>query len=163
MKRSEARNLARVIGFILMCIYLLVLFYLVFFSEMFGRHAVHINEYNLVPFKTIGNFIKYHESVSTASFLANIIGNVVAFMPFGIILPIILRTKKHKYYIQWVFFWAFLLSLTIEIVQYLMAVGAFDVDDLILNTSGAVIGYIIYLVIRVEYNRAFSRRGKYER
>lgn len=159
MKRSEARNLARVIGSILMCVYLIVLFYLVFFSEMFGRHTVHINEYNLLPFHTIGNFIKYHESVSTASFLANIIGNVVAFMPFGIILPIILRTKKHKYYIQWVFFWAFILSLAIEITQYLMAVGAFDVDDLILNTGGAILGYFIYLLIRVEYKKAFNRRG----
>lgn len=159
MKRSEVRNLARVIGFILMCVYLLMLFYLVFFSEMFGRHTAHINQYNLTPFKTIGNFIKYHESVSTASFVVNIIGNVAAFVPFGLILPIILRTKKHRYYIQWVFFWAFLLSLSIEVTQYLTAVGAFDVDDLILNTSGALVGYILYLLVRVEYNSAFKRRG----
>ncbi len=59
--------------------------YFLFFSEDFGRGS-HLQEeyaYNLVPFKEIRRFIVYWHVVGIRSFLLNIVGNVVGFMPFG--------------------------------------------------------------------------------
>jgi glycopeptide antibiotics resistance protein len=160
MKHVHARASARVIGLIALSIYVGFLGYLVFFSSEFGRDAPHLSQYNLVPFKTITNFIKYHEYVNFQTLMVNILGNVVAFVPFGVIMPIVFKKKEAYYYFHIVVIWAFLLSLTIEVTQIVMSVGAFDVDDLILNTFGAIIGYLVFLYFRRGYRRAVINKKR---
>ena len=75
----------------------------------------------------------------------NLIGNVAMFIPTGIVLPILYRQLDN--------FWKVLaagafLSLCIEILQLPFSVRASDVDDLILNTLGVVIGYAVYAVVK---------------
>ncbi len=75
----------------------------------------------------------------------NVIGNVSMFIPTGIILPILYPKLRS--------FWktvavGALLSLCIEIIQLPFSVRATDIDDLILNTLGVVIGYAIYAVVK---------------
>lgn len=65
-------------------------------------------------------------------------------MPYGFFMPII-ETEAQKNAPE--FLAAFLLSLTIEITQLLTRVGSFDVDDLILNTSGGILGYLLFYII----------------
>ena len=83
-------------------------------------------------------------SIGIRAFLANLFGNVLAFMPFGFFMPI-LRLRLRKWYCM--LGMTFLLSLMIEITQLLTRVGSFDVDDLILNTSGGILGYLLFYII----------------
>lgn len=73
----------------------------------------------------------------------NILGNIIAFIPFGIYLPYM---SKSGIGLIATFLYTFSLSLTIELVQLITRVGSCDVDDVILNTLGGVAGYIIWRV-----------------
>ena len=98
----------------------------------------------MIPFKEIRRFYIYRDVVGIRAFLANLFGNVLAFMPYGFFMPI-LRPKLRR--MNRMFLAAFLLSLTIEITQLLTRVGSFDVDDLILNTAGGIAGYLLFYIM----------------
>ena len=120
-------------------------FYVCFLSEDYGRDVVtSYYRYNFIPFKEIRRFYIYRDVVGIRAFLANLFGNVLAFMPFGFFMPI-LRSRLRKWYCM--LGMTFLLSLMIEIIQLLTRVGSFDVDDLILNTSGGILGYLLFYII----------------
>ena len=68
---------------------------------------------------------------------------VVAFIPFGIFLPV-LSHRRIKLIATTLY--SFSLSLAIELTQLITMVGSCDVDDLILNCLGGLTGYIIYAV-----------------
>lgn len=122
-------------------IYIGLLIYLLFLSPAFGRTQQTEHNYNLIPWKTIGNFIKYRAFVSTEVLIVNIIGNVVAFIPMGILVPLVFR--KQRSLIK-VILASANLSLLAEIFQYVFRVGSFDVDDVGLNTMGGVLGYLLF-------------------
>jgi len=94
---------------------------------------------NLVPFQNMFDF------ATTKDMLINIIGNVTMFIPTGIILPVIY--KKLRSFPRTVLAGGFI-SLGIEILQLPFCERTSDVNDLILNTSGVVIGYGIYALAR---------------
>ena len=82
---------------------------------------------------------------SKRDLLLNVIGNAAMFIPSGIVLPIVYKRLNT--------FWKVLttgigISLCIEIIQLPFSVRATDVDDLILNTIGVILGYGIYALIR---------------
>jgi len=89
---------------------------------------------------TIRNF--YHSGSNEKSWV-NVGGNILLFIPFGILVPIVLR-GKYKIFATVVL--AFLLSLAFELFQLFTGCGYFDVDDIFLNTLGGVIGVIIYVI-----------------
>ena len=75
---------------LLFIIYMCVLVYVVFFAEAMGRTPQDGYVYNLTPLKEIKRFMKYiwdNDALGSAARL-NIFGNIIAFMPFGIYLPI---------------------------------------------------------------------------
>ena len=82
---------------------------------------------------------------SKRDLLLNVIGNVAMFIPSGIILPIIY--KRLDTFVK-VLLTGGGISLCIEIIQLPFSVRATDIDDLILNTVGVIIGYGIYALIR---------------
>ena len=129
-------------------LYSATLFYLVFLANEYGRNNSEIlryNDINLVPFKTINNYLNAWEYVSAKVIITNIFGNIAAFLPLGFLGPVVLRrlnTLKH------VFFFSLALSFSIEGIQGLLGVGVVDVDDLILNVLGAVIGYGLYVLMK---------------
>ena len=132
-------------SFVLLILYIAVLIYVCFLSEDYGRDVVtSYYRYNFIPFKEIRRFYIYRDVVGIRAFLANLFGNVLAFMPFGFFMPI-LRLRLRKWYCM--LGMTFLLSLMIEITQLLTRVGSFDVDDLILNTSGGILGYLLFYII----------------
>lgn len=78
----------------------------------------------------------------------NIYGNIICFVPFGLYFTWIFKKKK-RLFIK-IYMMTFLFSLTIECIQLFCMIGIFDVDDLLLNTFGGILGYVlckIYLVI----------------
>ncbi|MCI5874862.1 MAG: VanZ family protein [Clostridiales bacterium] len=136
----------RLMATLLFIVYFAVLFYFLFFSEKMGRtYSEREYHYNLVPLKEIGRFLTYWESLGMRAVLLNIVGNVAAFVPFGIFLPVFsARCRK----IRMTVYYSFELSLLVELLQLITRVGSFDVDDLILNTLGGMIGFLLYLLGR---------------
>lgn len=103
--------------------------------------------YNIIPFKDIIFFINwglFHNELTSAS--KNLFGNIIAFMPFGFIFPLLCpRFIKFKRII-WI---SFLLPFCVELTQLcgslaLQTVWKFaDVDDVILNMTGVILGFLI--------------------
>ncbi len=93
---------------------------------------------NFTLFKTIKMYIDYSYMLNS---FENLVGNVVVFVPFGFLLPYI-HKKSAKFPVLFVN--AFLFVLGIEVFQLFSAFGAFDVDDILLNCLGAVMGWVIF-------------------
>ncbi|MBS6642559.1 MAG: VanZ family protein [Clostridiaceae bacterium] len=134
-------------GWIFFILYLISLTYFMFFAESFGRSAQEQTRYayNLQLFKEIKRFYIYREQLGFKAFFLNIFGNVIAFIPFGFFLPVVSRRGRRWYN---TFLLAFSLSLCIETTQLIFKVGSFDVDDLLLNTIGGIVGFICYRIIQ---------------
>ena len=148
-KKKETLRIAAILAFLA---YLLLLAYLLFFSSTYGRTMEMGYRYNLKPFFEIRRGIKHIDAVGYRYVLINIAGNIVAFMPFGFLLPFLSERGRNT---GKVLFFSFLLTLSAETIQLLSRTGAFDVDDLILNTAGGVLGYWCYRLM-------FRRRGRKE-
>ena len=144
------KELGRALATVAFLAYLLLLSYLLFFSSTYGRTAEMGYRYNLKPFAEIRRGLEHVEMVGYRYVLVNIAGNIAAFMPFGFLLPLITKRKVHT---GKVFCYSLFLSLCAESIQLASRTGAFDVDDLILNTAGGVFGYWCYVVL-------FGRRRK---
>lgn len=136
---------------ILFVLYLIGLTYFTFFAEALGRgtpgDADAVARFNLIPFREIRRFWIYREKLGAAAVFLNLAGNVFAFMPCGFLLPAISRRSRRFAGSVIV---GFFISFLIECTQLVFRVGSFDVDDMILNTLGVALGYIL--------NRAVQRR-----
>lgn len=84
----------------------------------------------------------YREQLGMFAVFMNIVGNVLGFVPYGFILPIVTRHFRNGFLI---ILSGFCISLTVESIQLVTKVGSFDVDDMILNTLGAALGYLAFV------------------
>ncbi|MDO0822722.1 VanZ family protein [Desulfosporosinus nitroreducens] len=112
--------------------------------ELFlGKYRSHggPRRYNLTPLKTIASYIENYESFGVSIVLINLAGNIVAFMPLGFLLPLVFKRTRRLIAIIGI---ALLTSITAEICQYIFNVGGLDIDDVLLNTIGGVLGYLVY-------------------
>ena len=148
------RFISNVLTLCFIC-YMILLVYYLFFSEEYGRTEPYDTyKYNLELFKEIKRYWYNREKIGTLFFLINLVGNVVVFMPFGFLVPVMYREQRKDvvyrgHYFRsmlFVLLLGFLFSLVIEFIQLVTKVGCFDVDDLLLNTSGVLLGYIIYYI-----------------
>lgn len=142
-RKERKQEIVRVFAILAMLAYLLLLAYLLFFSSAYGRTVEMGYRYNLVPFLEIRRGLENIDKVGYYYVIVNIAGNVVAFMPFGFLLPLV---SEHKVNTWKAFCGSLLLSLTAESIQLVSKTGAFDVDDLILNTAGGILGYWCYVL-----------------
>lgn len=99
---------------------------------------------NLIPFHEIRNYLA---NMSEGGRIVNFIGNVIAFLPFGLLLPFLHVQKDRSFWKTAIL--SFLFSLCLETAQLLASIGIFDVDDLLLNTTGGMLGYIGYKLCRL--------------
>lgn len=88
---------------------------------------------NLVPFQTI-RFYLFSGRVSNAIAFRNIVGNIAAFVPIGILIPLLRRDLS----LGTTFLVGLALSAGIELTQYFTGLGSCDIDDIILNVLGAM-------------------------
>ena len=131
-------------GRVLFLIYLAGLCYFLFFAENYGRVIGQENyRYNLVPFREIERFWTYRDELGIHSFY-NLAGNILGFVPAGFFIPILWENKRGFFFTVCV---TFDMSLLVEILQIVLRVGSFDVDDLILNTLGGIIGYLLLTLV----------------
>ena len=82
---------------------------------------------------------------SIINMIFNIFGNILMFVPTGIILPILYKRLDNFFKVAGT---GFLMSLAIEIMQLPFAARTSDVDDLIMNTLGVATGFVIYITVR---------------
>jgi glycopeptide antibiotics resistance protein len=98
---------------------------------------------NTTPFSTIKLF--YNSRRMNPEFMKNnLLGNLLGFIPFGLLLPLLMPVFRNLFKVLVA---GFLLSLGYETIQLVLDLGIFDVDDLILNTAGTLIGFITFCSI----------------
>lgn len=95
---------------------------------------------NFVPFKTILPYLLGHKGLIIAGI--NLIGNIALLIPIGFLVPCINQKLNWKNSL----FIAIISGLTIEMMQVVLGVGIFDIDDILLNTLGVMIGYWAFLI-----------------
>lgn len=109
----------------------------------FGRTAHSEFRYNFKPLHTIRLFSRT-EYFDLMNWAINMIGNIVVFIPFGILLPLLLRGSFR------ISAAVFLTGIVVlETLQLVTRRGSFDVDDIILNSIGFTAGFLLYRIIRL--------------
>lgn len=139
-------------GSLLFIVYIMALIYFLFFAERYGQRSFEEREYhyNLVLFQEIKRFWTYRRQLGTWAVTANLFGNILGFVPFGFIPPLISSNARGFFFIT---FSGFALSLCVETAQLITKLGCFDVDDLVMNTLGTAIGYVAFAVCHFLYKR----------
>ncbi len=96
---------------------------------------------NFVPFTTIVPYVLGYKGLIIAG--VNLIGNVALLVPIGLLLPLVYKdiTWKKSLVV------AVASGLSIELLQTVLRVGIFDIDDVILNALGVMIGYGAFVII----------------
>ena len=136
-------KILRAFGKVLFLLYVGFLIYFLFVAEWYGRTgAAEEYRYNLELFREIRRFLTYREELGSCTVFANLCGNILIFVPYGFFISMASRTRGFFK----TSFCSMGLSLCVETVQLITRVGSFDVDDILLNTVGGVIGYIIFAV-----------------
>lgn len=149
------------LSFFLLIIYGCVVLYFVLFSDRLGRvEGYSTYRYNLIPFMEIRRFIVYRDYVSTGAFLLNLIGNLLVFFPVGMLIPL-WRTKKTG--CIRILVYTFLFTFCIESLQLVTKVGVFDVDDLMMNTLGGLLGWLCYCLAIKLFRWARNYRQRTDR
>ena len=133
-------------GKVLFVLYIIFVFYFLLISEIYGRTGeMQEYHYNLILFKEIKRFWNYRNQLGIFATATNLLGNVLIFLPFGFFMAM---ASKYRSFLSTLIY-SFALSLTIELSQLFMKVGCFDVDDLLLNTIGGILGFITFLICNV--------------
>jgi glycopeptide antibiotics resistance protein len=140
---SEVNNVTNRLTTLLFIIYLIALYWILLFKLGVRFSYMENRRVNLIPFNEpliLNGKIDVGE----------IILNVVIFVPLGIYAGILFE--------KWIFrkklFFFFLISLIVEGFQFILAVGAFDITDIITNTLGAIVGLIIFKAIEKAFNNS---------
>ena len=110
-------------------LYSMLLFYVVTFQD------VNYGTNNVIPFKEI---LRYE--VGSKMFIKNILGNIILFVPFGLFVSYIMKTRK-----MWPIL--FITVVTSGIIEYTqLKIGrTFDIDDILLNCLGGIFGFLLYI------------------
>lgn len=113
-------------------VYIFLLFELVTNTELGGKGV------NIVPFTEI-----FRYKIGSNLFYQNVIGNILIFIPFGYFISRYINAKK----IFHIFLITFITSMTIEVVQ--LQIGrSMDIDDILLNVTGSILGFLIFVAMR---------------
>lgn len=124
------------------CFYkeLFMLIFILYVMCLFEVVTLQDNNYGLSNFIPFKEMLRYE--LGSRLFIKNIVGNILLFLPYGYFASDYLKSKK----VMLPCFLTFLVSMTIELVQ--LNIGrTFDIDDVILNTIGGILGYLLYRLI----------------
>lgn len=132
-----------------------IMVYFLFLGERY-ENPYSDYHYNLILFQEIRRFIVYREHIGISGFLVNIVGNIFAFSPFGMLLPM-LSIHVRRWWKMLAL--SFLVTMCIECTQLVTRLGVFDVDDLFMNTLGGMIGYGIYCILQ-KVDRSLRKEKK---
>ena len=136
--------------FFLYCIWMIWLLFFGTRQPDYGDYWAQVAEnYNTKPLYTIRNYLRVLQNSSNDMLIrhcaVNLLGNVLLFIPAGYFFP----RLWHFFRPFWRFIlWVFFLLLLIEVLQLFSLRGRLDVDDMILNLSGVLIGFLFYKITK---------------
>ncbi|GAA0497963.1 hypothetical protein GCM10008986_26260 [Salinibacillus aidingensis] len=135
----------------ILILYTGLLIYWMFFG--FSRVQTEDYMYNLIPLSTLKLYIENFSHFPLETWLINLAGNIGVFIPFGVLLPLCFQ----KLWVIRDFLKVFLVGIFIlELCQLSFRVGSFDVDDILLNTVGALTGFLllrIFYIIKMHISK----------
>lgn len=137
MKLKKKESILNCFLFSLFYLYIALLLKIVFFPIPINLMGFDAN-YNFIPF--------------THLTLRNVIGNILLFIPLGCYLP--LAYEKFRSFIK-ILIMSFLCSCSIEITQGIIGIiisrryRVVDINDVIFNVIGALIGFVLYKILIV--------------
>ena len=148
-EKSEVRNFWLKALFIIYCLLLITILFLNNEYRMGGFQNIntfskeHFETINVIPFSTIIEYIigGISNDINTGIVIINFATNLLLFAPMGFFIPILFQNKikNMKQFVIMII----ILTLIVEILQFITYRGLTDIDDIILNTIGAVIVYVI--------------------
>lgn len=113
-------------------VYVLILFQLLTDSEINTSGGL-----NIVPFTEM-----FRYRFGSTLFYSNVVGNILIFLPFGYFVSRYVKASK----ISHILFISAISSLTVELVQ--LQIGrSFDIDDILLNVMGAILGFLLFVAL----------------
>jgi len=133
IKSNERIILYKELSMLIFGIYILCLFQVVTFQD-----DVTWATNNFIPFKEIMRY-----NITSRLFFKNVVGNMLMILPFGFFASYYLKAEK----LTLPLLLTLIASVSIEVVQLLIG-RVFDVDDIILNVLGGMLGYLCYLILR---------------
>ena len=153
-KRLQAKHLMTTIGRECGLVLLVMSFAGILATTLWSGENAGVSEINIIPFRTIIEYAKVlcQGTDKFRIIVICFIGNVVVFMPLGF-LPALLFEKVT---------WKTSLiigggaSLLVEIMQYFVGRSS-DIDDIILNTLGALCGYMLFIVLKISLPKVVGR------
>ena len=166
--RERAAHVMKVTFAVMFAAYLLLLLTFTLFDTYFTRSGFstlrdadletyrrYLREMtNFMPLRTIRGYLGVYgrNGVNTSIAVTNLAGNLLAFMPFALFLPLLWKSARR--------FWRFAVSMVlaavlIETAQFLLLTGSCDIDDVLLNAGGACLfyGFLHIKPVRAVLNR----------
>ena len=136
------KNKAKSVTIVLTTIYSFIVVWIILFkmstlSEI--PYLDHIRNINLIPF---------HYDDETSSHLSEVLENVMIFIPLGVYLKMLKITDAKA------ILFGMTCSLGLEILQFILAVGATDITDIMTNTAGTAIGVGIYAILSLVFRKS---------
>lgn len=113
-------------------------------GESFSDYSKRVT--NFIPFKTMKNYINKTQKGELAAVytLEFFVLNLIAAFPFGLLLPVAFKKLR----VFWNTFSALLaIGIIKELFKLFMTVGRCDIDAVILNVIGGIVGYLIFMLI----------------
>ncbi len=99
---------------------------------------------NFTPGKSIRMYLKYFPQLNG---FENLFGNILALVPLGYLLPQVVPRRRGLWVTGWI---SLAIILGMELFQLFSGFGAFDIDDILLNMCGVLVGYVIFSLL---YNK----------
>ncbi|WP_413382123.1 VanZ family protein [Alkalihalobacillus sp. 1P02AB] len=140
--KSKSISLIKEASKYLLVVYFVYIAYFCWFSYGIPSESL---KYNLIPFHTIWSYIKEIQiGMIRGVALWNLLGNILLSVPFGLLVKLIFRKATFKK----VFFSSVIFSIVIEFGQFVLffthiSNRTVDIDDVILNTLGGMLGYYL--------------------
>lgn len=138
---SRFNMIIRLSAAILFVPYILLFIKLSFFSYF---SSLEPNSINLVPLKSISHYLFNYSSLNYNTWFNNLFGMVIAFIPFGFLIPI-MHNRIRK--LRDVIIASISFAALVEVLQYITKRGIADIDDIILSAIGSILGYILLTLI----------------
>ena len=140
-------NMKRILSYTLFFVYLFILLVTAVFEREW--HTFDTPQINLTPLYDLRSDLVRQEHA-----ILMLVLNTLIFVPWGVLLPVLYRPFR-KFW--WIFLAGLGLSLAIEVTQYFGKIGIFETDDLIFNTLGTILGFLLYKLCGILFHSKTSQ------
>lgn len=141
-KESIKYQIMSIIEKIVFLLYIVSLVYIMIFSRIFDGYYNSRYEFNVVPFRGMFDMISkvINNELNKGIMIENFIGNLIMFIPMVIFIDLVFKMVQNKSMCISV---SLGICILLEGIQCFSYIGAFDIDDIILNLGGMIIAYCI--------------------